>query len=305
MPLKGRNPLLIPVSLILTLMISGCDKFEGDQTVPAYIQIDTIGMETNYSVQGTANQKIVDAWVYVDDQYIGDFEMPQVFPVLYNGSHRLEIMPGIKLNGISTTRAPYPMFQPVTVSDFKLVEDSTTKINPETTYYDNVVFIWMEDFEDPSLSIKRAPQSDTAMYRTQPENAPGIFMDENSKYSGIAYLTDERKYVELQSDDGNGGGFVLNRGDYFFLELNFKTTVPVVVGMFIERYNIGIEKRSLIILNNNNTWNKIYVNFTPMVNETADAINYKVYFEAEKTTSGGTETIMFDNLKLLSRPNAR
>jgi hypothetical protein len=305
MPMKGRNPELIIISLILTFLFSGCDKFEGGQTVPSYIQIDTIMLQTNYSVQGTANHKIVDAWVYVDDQYMGAFEMPDVFPVLFEGVHRIEIMPGIMLNGISNTRAPYPMFKPVTVNDFQLYKDSTVTINPVTAYYDNVGFIWMEDFEDPGLSITRAPQSDTGIYRSQPENAPGIFMDEFSKYSGIAYLDDTRKYFLLQSDDGNGKGFVLNRGDYIFLELNFKTTIPVTVGMFIERYNVGIEKRPLIFLNNTNVWTKIYVNFTPMVNETADALNYKVYLEAEKSTTGGTETVMFDNIKLLSRPNAR
>ncbi len=287
---------------IVIFLFCGCEKFTGDQTVPAYIRIDTVGFTTDYNTQGTSSNKLVDVWVYVDDELIGGFEMPTVFPVLYEGQHKIEIRPGIKLNGISDTRAPYPCLQPYIIQGINLIIDSIIRVNPETIYLSNVEFIWMEDFEDPSLAIFPTPDSDTNMTRTAP-NAPGAFIDPYSSYSGIAFLDSQRNYMILQSDDGNGEGFVLDRGDYIFLEINVKSTIPVAVGMMIKRSGLGIEKRPFIFLNKSEDWNKVYVNFTPMVNETTDAIDFRVFFEAEIPDTEDNAVIMFDNIKLLSRPN--
>ena len=92
------------------IFMMGCDKFEGDQTIPSYLKIDSLGFITDNDLQGTNNQKFADAWIYVDDDIIGGFEMPFTIPVLSEGMHKLEISPGIILNGISDTRAPYPCY---------------------------------------------------------------------------------------------------------------------------------------------------------------------------------------------------
>lgn len=299
---KSTTIILFFFISILIFSFYRCDKFEGNQTVPAYISIDSVGFTTDYNTQGTASNKFVDAWVYIDDQLVGGFEVPTVFPVLYEGQHRLEIIPGIKLNGISETRAPYPCLEPFLMQGINLFIDSIVHVRPETVYRSNVVFIWMEDFEDPSLSIFCHPESDTNMTRTPPD-APGAFLDQYSAYSGITNLDTVRNYIYLQSDDDNGEGFALDRGDYIFLEINIKSEIPVAVGMLIKRSSLGIEKRPFIFLNKSEDWNKIYVNFTPMVNETTDAINYRVFFEAELPSGNDHAVIMFDNIKLLSRPN--
>ena len=82
------------------------------------LQIDSVSLDTNYYEQGSNFKAITDAWVYVDDGLIGAFELPATIPVLAEGKHKLEIRPGIKLNGISSTRAPYPFYQPITYNDF-------------------------------------------------------------------------------------------------------------------------------------------------------------------------------------------
>ena len=285
-------------------MMVGCDKFEGPQEVPAYIRIDSLAFSTDYSSEGTANHKMVDAWVYVNDQLIGGFELPAEFPVLQQGLCKLEIRAGIKLNGIADTRAPYSCVAPYLDESILLRPDSVTRIFPIFNYYDNAEFVWREDFEDGSLALRKGNNSDTMMVRTSPANSPEALLDENSQYSGIAYLDDERRVLELESDNGEGEGFVIDRGDFVFLELNFKTTVPLLVGMYIRRTSIGgVEDRPYIVLNTSEEWNKIYINFTPVVNEVPDAINFKVYFLATKTSGEQDHQIMFDNIKLITRPN--
>jgi hypothetical protein len=281
----------------------GCDKFEGSQTVPAYLKVDSLGFITEDDLQGTSNQKFVDAWIFVDDDLIGGFEMPFTIPVLTEGRHKLEIRPGIILNGISETRAPNPCIKPIFINDFNFIIDSIVPASGTTSYFSNAEFVWMENFEDASLSIFRSKDSDTGIVRTEPANSQGAFIDDFSHYSGISYLDTTRNYLQLVSNDGNGQGFVFDRGDFIFLELNYRNNIPVVVGVYIEKQNNVVEERPFLIINPSEEWNKIYVNFTPIVNETIDALNYKVYFEAQLNDLTDNGFVMFDNIKLVTRPN--
>jgi len=285
------------------IFLAGCDKFEGDQTVPSYLKIDSLNFITDPDMQGTSNQKIVDAWVYVDDDLIGGFEMPAIIPVLVEGNHKLEIRPGIVLNGISDTRAPNPVFQPVIYEDFNFFPDSVVAVTGTSSYLSNAEFVWMEDFEDASLAIHESANSDTVMARTEPAGAPEALIDDYSQYSGITYVDADHPYVQLVSDDGNGDGFVFDRGDFIFLELNYRNNIPMVVGVYIRLTDNTIEERPFLIINPSENWNKIYVNFTPIVNETLDAVNYTIYIEAQTTAGQESDYISLDNIKLVTRPN--
>jgi hypothetical protein len=160
----------------------------------------------------------------------------------------------------------------------------------------------MEDFEDASLAIHETTSSDTNIVRTPPDS-PDAFIDEYSQYSGISYLTKAHDYLELVSDDGNGEGFVFDRGDFIFLEINYKFDVPVLIGMYIKIYGGGVQDRAFVVVTPSDEWKKIYINFTPIVNETVDANNFKIYFQAQLGTGDLSANVMFDNLKLITRPN--
>ena len=289
--------------IMAALLLVGCDKFEGDQTIPSYLRIDTLGFNTDNALQGTNNQKFIDDWIFVDDDLIGGFEMPFAIPVLAEGLHKLEIRPGIMLNGISDTRAPYPCIEPIFIDNFNFIIDSVTSASGTTSYFSNAEFVWMEDFEDASLAILKSNKSDTGIVRTEPAGAEGAFIDEFSKYSGISYLDANRNYLQLVSDDGNGEGFVFDRGDFIFLELNYRNNIPLVVGVYIEKQDQIIEERPFLIINPSEDWNKIYVNFTPTVNETVDAVNYKIYIEAQLVNLTDNGYVVLDNIKLVTRPN--
>jgi hypothetical protein len=292
-----------PAFVMAAIFMLSCDKFEGDQTIPSYLRIDSLGFSTDNDIQGTNYQKFADVWIYVDDDIVGGYELPCTIPVLAEGTHKLVISPGIILNGISDTRVPYPVIEPIVLNDFNFLPDSVIKAFGTTSYMSNVEFVWMEDFEDASLAIVESAASDTGIDRTYPAGAPGAFIDEYSEYSGISYLDNNRKYLQLVSDDGNGQGFVIDRGDYVFLELNYRTSIPLVAGVYIKLQDNTIEERPFLIINTSDNWNKIYINFTPIVYETFDAVNYKIYLEAQLDDSGDSGFIMLDNIKLVTRPN--
>lgn len=292
------------LSLIFILfMLSSCDKFEGDQTIPSYIAIDSLGFDAADDIQGTSNQKIIDAWIYVDDNIIGGFELPARVPVLVNGIHKLEVRGGIMLNGIPETRAPNPCWKPMIINAYNFTPDSISRFYNVTTYYENCSFVWMEDFEDASLAIKGSNNSDTGIVRTYPAGAPEALIEDFSQYSGISYLDADHPYLQLVSVSGSDEGYVFDRGDFIFLELNYKNTIPVVVGLYITLTDNTVEERSFLIISPSDEWNKIYVNFTPIVNETTDARDYTVYLEASLPDGTEDAVIVLDNIKLVTRPN--
>ena len=213
------------IFLITVLFFSSCRKFDGDQDIPSYISIDSMNLDTDYSSQGTSSKKITTLWIYVDGNIQGIYELPVLAPILARGEHELRIEGGIYLNGIKALRVPYPFYEPI-IKNVNLEEAVILNLNEEdfkTTYQSNCDFVWMEDFEDPSISIDSLSPSDVNILRTNPANSPEAFVSANSAYSGVITLTSEKNYFRLSTNVGLDEGLDLPRGNQpIFLGINYK-----------------------------------------------------------------------------------
>lgn len=315
MPCRLLRFSVLSVLVIFTIVISGsCNKFEGDQTVPAYIRIDSIYLQTDYESEGAPTHKITDAWVYINNEPIGAYELPAVFPVLAKGITDVRIDPGIKLNGISSLRSPYPFYESIVQEVFleegvevNLSTDTLFKGNeaiPYTTltgYYDNLEFVWMEDFEDPSLSLDSTSKSLTDIYRTEPANNPEAFLASYSKYSGVMELNIDKYLIDVATNVGNEDGFVLPKvGQAVFLEFDYKNNNLFTAGFYAKEYS-QIIQQPVINMNHSPVWNKIYVNLTPGVSSMVNAIDFNIFFGAMMESAGSQPLIYIDNVKLIHR----
>ncbi len=281
------------------LIFQGCYKFSGNQTVPAYLSIDEVDIQTNYTQQGAPTSAITDVWVYVDDQLLGVYELPAEFPVLAEGKHKLEIRLGIKINGISSTRVPYPFYNPIVYEEFEFVPEQVTYLGTlTTTYSTGLNFQWMEDFEQPDISIEESSTSDTVIKRTYPENNPEAYLSSNSKYSGFISLTEDKpeyvavSFVSFPMPEAAGSVVVL--------EMDFKTNNVLSVGLLM-RINDNFTEIPLVILNDNEEWTKIYINLGPNISLNSTATDYKVIFRSGLETVNEVADIYIDNLKIVSR----
>lgn len=293
----SRSVFFLFISVILLAL--SCQKFEGEQTIPAYLHIDTVLFSTDYPSEGSNTHKITDVWVYVNDQLIGAFELPATFPVLASGIHKLEIRPGIKLNGIAATRVPYPFFKPYLISDFNFIEDSVLTIHPITSYYSNITFAWMEDFEGSNISLEKTTQSDTNLVKTFPSNNPEAFLSDYSSYSGLIHL--EGNYNKFQI--ATFMAYELpGKGTPVFLEMDYKCDRAFGVGMFAT-INSTILSLPILVVNASEEWNKIYINLSPNVTEYSTSLNFKIYFESDKGDDNQAR-FLFDNIKLIYRNNS-
>lgn len=278
--------------LFLCVTVSSCEKFTGDQTVPAYLSIDSIYITTNYYAQGTASQLITDAWVYVDDEFLGAFELPARFPVLKTGKHSVKIWPGIKKNGIAATRYSYEYYSPV-VKDVNFSQDSTSKMGIlKTNYQATALFTWMEDFENVSLTLDTTSRS-TAFIQHTPGGSPLTF---EGNHSGMVVLDSLHDFFECQTHNEYAIPYAP-----VYMELNFNTSNSLTIGVFTYGYTTLYQTPIITLNSTNGIWKKIYIDLTNTLNAYTGMSSYRVYMGTFKDKGLTQSTVFFDNFKVVTR----
>jgi len=275
----------------LNIMVSSCEKFSGDQTVPAYLSIDSIYLTTSYYSQGTTSQRITDAWVTVGNDFIGAFELPAKFPVLKTGNQKVKIWPGIKKNGISATRISYEYYNPIE-TEIKFAADSTTRIGTvKTTYLGTTLFSWKEDFENVGLSLDTTSRS-TAYIQYTPV---GSLLTFEGNHSGMVVLDSLHDFFECQTH----AEYVIPASSVF-LEMNFNTTNSLNVGVFTYGSTLLYQTPVITLNPTNGAWKKIYIDLTTTLNAYSGMVSYRVYMGVFKDKGMKQSTILFDNFKLVT-----
>ncbi len=284
---KKHYPQLF-IFLTLQLLVTSCSWFENDVQVPSYIHIPEYTFEAIPS-EGTSSYNITDAWVYVNGQKIGAFELPATVPVLANGNCEIDIFPGIKLNGTAATRAVYTFYTRFSTSAV-LYPDSTITIIPSSVYVNGLSFDFIEDFESVGVIFEKTNRSDTTLHKiNDPQNVlEGL-------YSGHIALETDRPFCEVNSLNSytlpQGGGFS-------FIELDCKSTIPFFIGVNANEFGFSTQ-HPIVVITPSDKWKKIYVNLTPTVSRLQSAINFNIFI-ASQLEDGDTEgKIWIDNIKLL------
>ncbi|MCX6287697.1 MAG: hypothetical protein NTY96_11335 [Bacteroidetes bacterium] len=273
------------------VFLASCEKFKGDQEVPAYLSIDSIYIYTDYAIQGSASQNISDSWVYVDGQLIGAFQMPAKFPVLQKGTHKVTIMAGIKKNGISSTRATYDFYSSINFN-VKFGIDSVTQLKTlKTTYASNTNFIWKEDFEGTSIKLDTTNRS-TVPVNVTPEGSP---LSIEGLHSAIMITDTANDFAEAQSHDE----FLIPYAPVY-LELNYNINTILTVGVILTGPYAFIQTPVVNLNVTNNKSRKIYIELTPALNSTSGIDHFRVYFGAFKDANLKNGIIILDNIKVVS-----
>src|SRR5437667_393578 len=85
-------------SLFCLSVFTSCELISPPGEIPSYLRIDTVKLKTNYPLQGSASNKINNAWIYIDNQLAGVFGVPCTIPVLSSGKHRVLVSAGVRVN---------------------------------------------------------------------------------------------------------------------------------------------------------------------------------------------------------------
>ena len=274
---------------------AGCGLSEPPEQIPGYVQIEDISVTTN-SGEGSNSDNISDCWVYVEDPELGFvlqgvYEMPASFPIVGEGNTPVRIQGGVRISGLSSTRQLYPFYRPY-LDTVKLTPNGNAKIEPVVDYYPGVVFDWMEDAEDPGLSMEATETSDTTLLRITGSEA----FEGNAS---LAYYVDTANplFFGVTVDE-----FVLPKGGRpVFLEVDYKCNYEWIIGLLGNTPN-GVTDFIALTIRPKEEWNKLYIQLTNQVSAAGnlDATSFKIYFASLLNPDLQDEGYVYiDNIKLV------
>ncbi len=282
---RYRNLMFTPLSKIflacLCLSVASCNIINPDEDIPTYLYLHSPTLITDENSEGLATEKISDAWVFVNDESFGVYELPAHIPLLADGRNAISILAGIKNNGSSVDRNQYPFYNSDTMT-LNLVATETDTIIPEFEYLKSITFELIEDFETGNEfeKLERITDSSIAQYGS---NVGAILLGDSIESRSITSLTE----FDLPS-----GGVTV------YLELDYKNDNTFFVGI-IGHLNSGEAVEALkVVVTPQENWNKIYVDLTEEVG-VLNGGTHQILFFADLDDENTEAKIYLDNIKLI------
>ncbi len=275
------------LSLISLLIFSSCVT---DTPIPSYVRVEESFLQSYEPVSGSSSHRIVDVWLYVDNQQIGVFETPVNIPVLKEGPVSLRMKAGVMANGIANSRRAYEFYLPYE-QEVNLVRDSVLTVNPVYAYREDVTFSWIEGFEDLRVNMEKAKNSDTTLFVT---SNPEEVYEGNASGKVVLSEPDSVRFFEVVSDTTYR---LPQDGSVVVLEFDYKTESVFTVGLLA--FDQVWRRTPVLNLNPTDEWKKVYVYLTTAVNTYINAAHYKVFIGGVLGEEQEQSVILLDNIKLL------
>lgn len=295
-------------------ILSGCKKFDGETTRPAWIQIDNAtvvraanGENERQSGWHTSDIDAVEliALFHGDrsETTIGVFQLPCRVPVLFDGvADYVVTRPVVKQNGIVATRIYYPYLQADTSYNVRFAEGETTRLGRYDTashtstmdfsYWgtQRIGELYFENFEPLASSIRMTE----GCYEWITDDAAGA-------RSGTGY-------VRIPTS-ASGNGTYLEITDsmqvddplkYLYLEMDYRSDVEFRIGLRSPLTDGGSDHTYYAIsLYPKQEWTKIYINLGKLWAQMNHYPLFHVVFHTLNTEQTDGYTCI-DNLKIIT-----
>lgn len=291
------KPLYFILLLISVFTLHACDIINPAEEIPAYIYITKFDFTVDVGEEGSGSTKIVDAWVNVGGDFLGAYTLPALVPVLAKGNQTITLNPGIKDNGVLSTPEIYPFYEPYEIQ-VDLAANEVDTIRPTSSYLNGIQFGFIEDFERENHIFRDDldGNEETSVQLTTTEVFEGnssahIFLQKETPFIEVATISRFRNLME--------------RGVFVYLEVNYKSDIPVLFGIVGHQEGILNEGRVFYDpgFSASDDWNKIYFNITSLLFE-QDYPEYQFSIQAILPLENGEFTqesanIYLDNIKLV------
>ena len=280
--------------LFLGLLLSACVKNNPD---PAWLEVSEWTLEANPALNGEEGQlthKITDAWVYVDEQLIGVFEVPFKIPILTEGSASIRLYPTIRVNGVAATKMRNEHMVPFETSGV-FIKNQTLTIAPKTNYRDDVTF-WIEDFEDINVRLTDDPNTSSANLILVNYTLKWF----NGNYYGkVALNAQDSMWVAYTNQDQQ---LSIPKNKQAMLEIDYCNSVPFTNYLLFVNSN-GTNENPMITMNKSPLtalrWKKIYIYLSEVITAGPNNTNYVQAFRAFHDATIPNNFILIDNIKVV------
>jgi hypothetical protein len=291
-------------ALVISFLIQSCEIINPAEQIPFYLRIDSISFIDSSTTPPTITkpgvQKITDAWVFVDGEYQGTYELPTTLPIdKPAGNHRINISPGILTNGMNSDRRIYPFFTDYQIN-INTVEGRIDTIVPKVSYYKDGPNYppegagqFPEGFEGAGTILKIGPSSKVdTIIRTSDNN---LVFDGN--FSLLFELDATKDYVEFETAKSYSLPLFLRP---VYVELNFRSDVNFTMGLYAENALTGqvIVIPFITLLETEGEWKKVYLNLSNEIVSYSGS-KFKLWFNAKHNTNLVKSQLLIDNLKII------
>lgn len=273
----------------LVFILFSCVKNNPD---PAWLEVTEWTLIQNVDPQsytGELTHQFTNAWVYVDDELIGVFEVPFKIPILMDGAKEVRLYPAILNNGISATKKIYP-FVEAHSEVVNLVPNQVVTINPVTMYANNTQF-WIEDFEGGDKFSAHSTSTATLTKNNDPTYSQWGFYGELNLSDNQNLWIGDSESMNLPQQNAE----VYLEIDYYNTN-SLDTRLLAYVGTDVtERPNIRINPQDESEIK----WKKIYIELREIVSGSINATNFKQRLVAQLDSTGTNTRILIDNVKVV------
>lgn len=288
----------IPVFLILFSLLHSSCKDEA-AIVPAYLYLDRFELDVSPdNRQGNGENDFIDAWVFINGQLIGAFELPALIPVTQLGEVDITVLPGIKKNGQASVRLVYPFVTGINVST-ELKSNVIDSLPNTIQYKASVKFPWIEDFEDRLISLEKSGfnTSIDSFVLTDDPALVRHYDPPGSRYTGMVDMDTGFQTFEVSTIPN----FNLPRATSdIYLEFDFKADLPLQVGLYPLQSSDIFGIPVVTLFETNGGWKRAYIGLTEDVNNPDyEGLEFKVFFYSATAGEEPHQKIYLDNLKII------
>jgi len=277
--------------IIFLLVFGSCKIIDPPEKIPSYIYIEDIEVSTSPN-EGSSNDNIIDAWIFVNGTHIGTYELPAKIPVIADGAYELEVFAGIKRSGLTALRSIYPFYNSYQTT-LQSNPNTIDTILPVVTYKD-IANIWVEDFEDPGVKFTSDTISDTVIQIT---TIPAEVREGNG--SGKIVLNSTQTLFQAQTNEPDFNNFKKG-GNPIYVEIEYNTNYPLTIGLLHgdDFTSVLFPEELLTLKPTFGVWKKTYVDFTEIVSTQQAATKYQIYLSSPNYGTDNIE-MFIDNIKVI------
>jgi len=280
-------------AILLALCFGGCDK---EEAIPSYIYIDSVNLETTAG-QGSAAADFTTIQVFSGADEIGQFFLPARIPILEEGPTTLDFFAGVNDNGVFNTPVSYILLKPISM-EVDLAAAQIDTLDLTFNYKDILKFAFIEGFESENqIFLEDFDGNENKLVLTDQDVFEG-------NRSGSMIVTEEDNVLavgSILSQDLPLGGVPV------YLEINYKSEIPLEIGISWVSASNGRETSFLNVINPKDEWGKIYINYTEqleLINNIGGIQAWQILLRARMPEENGTvlsgeREVLLDNIKLI------
>ncbi|MFN0036966.1 MAG: hypothetical protein ACKVUS_18075 [Saprospiraceae bacterium] len=281
------NKLLLPLAL---LAFVGCK--DAPEQIPAYLNLQPFAVN---APGGAGWQKITEAWLYVEGEFLGAYTLPASVPVLAEGEREVILFPGVKENGIEATPNIYPYLTKF-AKKYDLKGGQTTEVLPGTEYDPNAIYplgIGRGDFDGGSfISLENRDSDDSLNVKL---TSDGAFAGE----CALMQIDTAHPVMDIATEKMEG--LPILGAPEVWLELHYKSDVTFFLYLLSGPEENG---QAVYQFNPSEDWNKIYFNLTTPISDSQSG-EQRLYLRLSLPRDGAGKytqnsgTVRVDNIRVL------